>query len=557
MKNDKPDVVTQEPPKGRILIVDDDEDFCLSLIDILEQRDYQVEIAHSAPSALEKVKDFDAQVALLDIRLGRESGIDLITPLQNTCPGILCVVMTAYAAVDTAIEAMHRGAYDYLQKPTSVQHLLSVLDRCLERLWLESEKAAAEDTLRRRNRELALLNRAGRELAATLDLQQVTEQLLWEVTRTIGAEGASVWLWDDEDKGGLVCQTVFHQGLANSLINLRVPADEGIVGNVAQQGESIIVTSTPDDPFFSPAIDAQTGFQTTSLLAVPLRARGKVIGVLEAVNKLDGDFDMDDMTLVETLAASAAIAIDNAQLVEALRERTIELQARSEELDAYAHTVAHDLKGPLGHMVGFADVLAQDYAELPGKELSRYLRTIARSGRKMSNIIDELLLLAGLRDVQVNMEPLDMAYIVHQVLERLGYMIEEYQAQVSLPPAGAWPVAWGYGSWVEEVWVNYLSNALKYGGQPPCVELGATQLADQPMIRFWVRDNGPGLTPEEQNRLFTPFTRLDQTRAKGHGLGLSIVQRIVTKLEGEVGVESEITMGSTFWFTLPAQSDSK
>ncbi len=111
-------------------------------------------------------------------------------------------------------------------------------------------------------------------------------------------------------------------------------------------------------------------------------------------------------------------------------------------------------------------------------------------------------------------------------------------------------MALGYGPWVEEVWANYLSNAIQYGGRPPRVELGATEQADG-MVRFWVRDNGPGLTPEEQARLFTPFTRLDQVRAKGHGLGLSIVRRIVEKLGGQVGVESEVGRGSVFTFTLP------
>ena len=95
-----------------------------------------------------------------------------------------------------------------------------------------------------------------------------------------------------------------------------------------------------------------------------------------------------------------------------------------------------------------------------------------------------------------------------------------------------------------------MSNALKYGGQPPRVELGATEQEDG-TVRFWVRDNGHGLTPEEQARLFTPFTRLDQVSAKGHGLGLSIVRRIVEKMGGQVGVESQVGQGSTFVFTLP------
>ncbi len=237
---------------------------------------------------------------------------------------------------------------------------------------------------------------------------------------------------------------------------------------------------------------------------------------------------------------------------EALRQYAAELETRNEELDAFAHTVAHDLKNPLGHIVGLAQVLEKHYAALPEEELRSYLRTMAQSGRKMSNIIDELLLLVSVGKMEeVELGPLNVAGIVDEAQGRLAYLIEKHQAEVILPES--WPVALGYGPWVEEVWANYLSNAIQYGGRPPRVELGATEQADS-MVRFWVRDNGPGLTSEEQARLFIPFTRLDQVRAKGHGLGLSIVRRIVEKLGGQVGVESEIGQGSVFTFTLPGMA---
>jgi signal transduction histidine kinase len=357
---------------------------------------------------------------------------------------------------------------------------------------------------------------------------------------------------------------------------------------VVENGESALVPNVREDARFFSGVDEQADFSTVSLLAVPLRVRGKVIGVLEVVNKLAGDsvpvpggFDAENLALVETLAASAAIAIDNAHLVEALHQYTLELEKRNEELDAFAHTVAHDLKGTLGHMVGFAQALEDDYAALPDEELRRYLHTIAQGGRKMSNIVDELLLLSSVRKEEVKVEPLDMADVVVEAQERLADVIEQRQAQIILPER--WPGAPGYGPWVEEVWVNYLSNAIKYGGEPPRVELGFSEsanerssadsltrsfadgsteasaelsrgLAEVSHIRFWVRDNGPGLTPEEQGRLFRSFERLDQVRAKGHGLGLSIVRRIVEKLGGKVGVESEVGQGSVFWFTLQRKS---
>jgi signal transduction histidine kinase len=348
-----------------------------------------------------------------------------------------------------------------------------------------------------------------------------------------------------------------------------------------------------------------------SYIGVPIRVWDRVAGFLNLNSATPGFFSQADAERLQVFADHAAIAIENARLyyqaqqeltermraetelqrhrdhledlVEArtaaltnaneqlqreiaerkqaektLRRYTNELEARNEELDAFAHTVAHDLKNPLALIVGYAEAL--DGALLEGEQMSYHLRMIARNGHKMSSIIDELMLLASMRKLGgVEMGPLDMARVVDEARLRLVYMIEEYQAEIVLPDE--WPVAWGYGPWVEEVWANYMSNALKYGGKPPRVELGADPFppvssgsgeeGKRRFARFWIRDNGRGLTSEEQGRLFTPFTRLDQITARGHGLGLSIVRRIVEKMGGQVGVESQVGEGSTFSFTLP------
>ncbi len=273
------------------------------------------------------------------------------------------------------------------------------------------------------------------------------------------------------------------------------------------------------------------------------------------VKDVDGGYLDLLPAVIERVLQQRRLLEEKHQAEEALLQYTAELEAQNEELDAFAHTVAHDLKGALGHMVGYAQVLAEDHTALPEQDLRKYLQTIARSGKRMSKIIDELLLLASVRKVEgVKLGPLDMDSIVAEVLERLRYMIEEHLPEIHLPTV--WPVAIGYGPWVEEVWLNYISNAIKYGGRPPRVELGATIPKEaNEQIRFWVRDNGSGLTLEEQTRLFIPFTRLGRIQAKGHGLGLSIVQRIMGKLDGQVDIESEVGVGSTFYFSLPRPSE--
>ena len=225
-----------------------------------------------------------------------------------------------------------------------------------------------------------------------------------------------------------------------------------------------------------------------------------------------------------------------------------DLQARNQELDAFAHMVAHDLKGSLSILTGFGDFLRAEYANMSGAEIKEILDTIVNGGHKMNSIINELLLFAGLRNEQVESKPLDNAEIVHDALLRLRAEMDKNGSRVEVPDELI--RALGYGPWLEEVWFNYLSNAIKYGGNPPIIRVGSENQG--PFVRFLVTDNGSGLTTEQQLGLFEPFARRHSGVAQGHGLGLSIVKRIVTKLGGTVGVESTPGKGSTFYFTLPA-----
>lgn len=539
----------------RVLYMEDDVGLARLLQRRLQQVGYIVDIAPDGEQGLAMYEDGSYDVVAVDQNMPVHSGLEVIRIMASQ--GVLppMIMVTGTGDEETAVEAMKLGAGDYIVKDVDggyLELLPTVIEQVLDQRQLSEEKRHAVEALEQRNRDLTLLNKLGQSLTATLELQQVVDRLLHAVTEIVRAEGGSVWLWDDERKGWLVCRGALHHGLKHVLVNLRLCPGEGIASWVAQSGKSAIVPYAPTDRRFSPNIDARTGFHTTSLLAVPLRVRDAVIGVLEVVNRRDGDFTEADQALVETLAASGAIALDNARLVETMRQQTAELQARNEDLNAFAHTVAHDLKTPLGVIIGYADVVVGDFAELLTKdeEVQYYLQAIVKNGRKMSNIIGELLLLAEIRRTEVQHERIAMAVVVSEALQRLTFLIDEKQAEIVLPDA--WPEAVGYSPWIEEVWVNYLSNGVKYGGQPPHLELGA-EVQDDGFVRFWVSDSGPGISPEDQTRLFTPFTQLEQVRVTGHGLGLSIVRRIVEKLGGEAGVESEAGKGSTFSFTLRAE----
>lgn len=235
---------------------------------------------------------------------------------------------------------------------------------------------------------------------------------------------------------------------------------------------------------------------------------------------------------------------------ELLHRAVLDLQARNADLDAFAHTVAHDLESPLTVVNISMQLLLDLIATRETAGLRETAHVAARAASQASELVRSMLLLALSREIKASVQPVDMAAIVAQARERLALVIAECQPVLIEPASGDWPVALGHAPWLVEVWVNYLSNALKYGGRPPLIELGACP-DPSGQLRFWVRDNGRGLSAEEQSRLFVPFERLDIMLGLGHGLGLSIVKRIVDKLGGEVGVESLPGQGSTFYFTLP------
>jgi signal transduction histidine kinase len=264
--------------------------------------------------------------------------------------------------------------------------------------------------------------------------------------------------------------------------------------------------------------------------------------------------DLVTPLLISTLVSAPASHIIGTMFLtyhHLLERRNQELVAANAELNAFAHMVAHDLKSPLSTLSGYTETLLALLPDMNEDEIVTSLRMMQRASHNMHQIITGLLLLAETRNEQIPMAPLDMAQIVRQCQDQLHTTIEQAQAEIHLPEQ--WPTACGYAPWVEAIWVNYLSNGMKYGGHPPRLELGGVRHGNGE-VEFWVKDNGPGISSEDQIRLFNEFTRLEQgvSRARGSGLGLSIVYRLVTRLGGHVGVESQPGQGSRFYFTLPA-----
>lgn len=236
------------------------------------------------------------------------------------------------------------------------------------------------------------------------------------------------------------------------------------------------------------------------------------------------------------------------------RSAGADLKEANAELDAFSRTVAHDLKNPVHAVRSGLTLLQKNLGEsVHASSVVQILDLMEEAALRQQRIVDELLLLAHVRrEGAPQKSRVEMDALLRRVIRAL--QTEVQNAGGTIKVVGELPACCGHEPWIEQVWVNYLTNAIKYGGTQPRIECGGR--IDDGVGRFWVRDHGPGILPEEQDRLFTEFTRLNQVKVGGHGLGLSVVRRIVEALGGSVGVESAKGGGAEFWFTLPVQCGS-
>lgn len=442
----------------------------------------------------------------------------------------------------------------------AMAYLTLTSQRLARELRAAEQQRAASETAERQQRTLAeALVDSAAALSSTLDQEQVLARILENVGRVVRHDAADVMLLEPGQQAIHIARSSGYQAFGGDGMTVlqTLHLDVNTAPNLAQAiatRQPVLLADVTQEPRW---VSVQATRWIRANLTAPILLKGEVVGFLTVNSATPAFFTTADAERLCIFADQAAIAIGNARLYAAEQRNAGALAASNQELDAFAHTVAHDLRNPLGIILGFAELLCDAETVIDAHDTQKLLTTIVQNGRKMNSIIEELLALSALRTTStLEMTTLDMAIIVAEVQARLVDMIIEYQAEIETP--ATWPDVYGHAPWVEEVWFNLLSNAIKYGGQPLQIRLGATMRPDS-QVAFWVCDNGYGIPPAQHDRLFTPHQRLAQTQhIEGMGLGLSIVKRIVARMGGEVGVESNGVpgQGSTFYFTLPAAKES-
>jgi signal transduction histidine kinase len=253
--------------------------------------------------------------------------------------------------------------------------------------------------------------------------------------------------------------------------------------------------------------------------------------------------------IMERTSAEAEVRRLNDELETRVCERTAELEAVNRDLESFSYSVSHDLRAPLRAIDGFTAILSQDYRDVLGDDGVHLCDAVRRNTVRMGELIDELLAFSRLGHADVRRMEVDMGALVHRVADELA--TPEVSARLDMR-IGALPTLPADPALLHEVWVNLLSNALKFTShrERAVVEVAAEDGGDE--VVFSVRDNGAGFDERYADRLFGVFQRLhDAGQFEGTGVGLAIVQRIVTRHGGRVWAHGEVERGATFFFTLP------
>ncbi len=375
-----------------------------------------------------------------------------------------------------------------------------------------------------------------RTLVLTLDLPRLLNKIVLAAAELTDTEVASIMLFDPQS-GELRFEAATNLSAA-ALQGIVVPVEGSIAGWIVTHPEPLVVPDATKDPRWSQDVDRRVSFITHSILGVPLVARDKTLGALEAINKRNGTFTAEDITVLQTLAAQASVAIVNVRLFQ--------------QSDVISEMV-HELRAPLTSLTAASQLLLRP--DLPTDKRDQITRTIQSETGRLAQMTTEFLDMARLESgrVRYTIEAFDLAGLIRECVAVIQPQAAARGLRVDLQLPPAPKKLESDRSKVKQVILNLLTNAVKYNRENGVITVRLTPAPDGAACTVSVTDTGKGIPPESMSRMFEKFYRVPDTErtVAGTGLGLSIAKKMVEVLGGEMNVRSTYGTGSTFSFSLP------
>lgn len=392
------------------------------------------------------------------------------------------------------------------------------------------------------------------DLSVTLNSTLNPDELLQLIIRTaaelLDCEAASILLYDEQH--GQLRFAASTGSDPQQLAKIPVPLEGSLAGTIFRENRPLILNNVRGDPRHYTAVAQQVHFEARSLVGVPMRVRERVTGVLEALNKRRGTFDEADERILSVIAAHAAVAIQNAQLMQALRAAYEHARQADERKNTFLALASHELRTPLGIIIGYASFLREDAQG----ETSEHAERVLGAALQMRALIEDMTNLTLLERDGLIFRPAvqPVQAILEAAYAEVEEMVQAREQRVHFEmPAAPLPV------WVDQertcaALVNVLNNAVRFSPNGGVILVGAKRVADG--VLAWVQDHGIGIAPDQLLRIFEPFYQVEPymtRRSSGLGIGLAISKGLIEAQGGKIWAESDGPgKGATFKILLPA-----
>jgi len=388
--------------------------------------------------------------------------------------------------------------------------------------------------LRQMALKLARLVEISVTLNSTLEPGQLLQFILDTAVSLLECEAASIMLCDEAEQELRFAAST--ESDPEELAKIPVPMNTSIGGTIVKTKAPVIIKDVEHDPRHYKVVEDQTQFKVKSLLGVPMSIQDRTVGVLQALNKYDGNFNPEDLELLQIIASQAAVAINNANLVQALQKANEELSQADKLKSDFMAVASHELRTPLGIILGYASFLKED----ANSQLSGIVDSMLNAAVRLETVVDSMtnmsLLYTGEADLKLN--PTEIQQIIFSAYQRVVSTAEARDNVVlKLPKI---PVYVNADPRLELVFVNVLHNAVRF--TPDQGEIFVSMNATDDEVLILVRDIGIGIPPDKLEKIFENFYQVEDHLTRnfgGLGLGLSIARALAELHGGRIWAESE------------------
>src|SRR5215216_6029158 len=387
-------------------------------------------------------------------------------------------------------------------------------------------------------------------LNSTLDLDELLELITATATDLLNCEAASILLYD-EKKPRLYFAAATGSDPAQ-LAETPVPIDSSLAGTIFRTNQHLILNNAEQDPRHYSLVSDHIKFKVNTLLGVPMPIKDRTVGVLEAVNKRNGIFDERDATMLSVTAAHAAIAIENARLLQTTQKALQQVKESNQLKSNFLSLASHELRTPLGIIMGYSTFLKEDAKGV----LSDHANQVLNAARQMRSLLDEMNNLAMLKSDEMILKPQRVP--MQDVLVSACDGIKEIASTRDQKLIFAFPEQPFYVNVDIDktalAFVNLLDNALRFSPQGSDVVIGTINDGNQ--VLAWVQDQGMGIPVDKLQKIFEEFYQIESPNTRhygGLGIGLSIAKGLIEAQGGKIWAESEGSgAGATLKVLLPA-----